>query len=120
MKTFKELYDEILASDELKKEFIECATNEKDAAAFLEKYDCGATVEELNEFMKERLAECKAAVNEKELEAVAGGTERSRLGTYGETALSFAILFGCIVYSVVEYQTTDLQRQCMWQSGNLN
>ena len=46
MKTLKELYDEILASDELKKEFAGCAANEQDTAAFLEKYGCDATVEE--------------------------------------------------------------------------
>ena len=107
MKTLKELYDEILASDELKKEFAGCAANEQDTAAFLEKYGCDATVEELKEFIKEKMAENMAKISEEKLAAAAGGTD-AELPPEGELALSFTTIFGCIVYSMADKKANCL------------
>ena len=91
MKTLQELYDEVITSEELKKEFIE--TQGKDAAvqAFLKKYGCEAKTEEVMSFIREK-ADVAAAgnifsVNKKsgtfqklsddDLRSVAGGHDKS-------------------------------------------
>ena len=74
MKTIQELYKEVIASEELKKEFMDAAKDEengqKNVEEFLKKYGCDATFDELQEFFKEKSDD---ELGEEELEAVAGG-----------------------------------------------
>ena len=72
MKSLQELYDEILASDELKQEFAEAAKSEETIAAFLKDHACDASVSDLAAFLKEQLAD-KKELSEGEMEQVAGG-----------------------------------------------
>ena len=67
MKTLQELYNEVIQSDELKKEFLEAGKNGK-AEEFIKAHGCDATLDEIKAFL-ENLT--KAA---EELENVAGGT----------------------------------------------
>lgn len=74
MKTLQELYDEVMASDELKREFMAISGDEENArekvSEFLKKHDCDATLEELKAFFEDRE---DGELSEDELEAVAGG-----------------------------------------------
>ena len=74
MKTLQELYKEVLASEELKKEFMEISKDEKNAKKnleeFLKKNGCDATYDDLQAFFKEKNA---GELSEDEVEAVAGG-----------------------------------------------
>ena len=74
MKTLQELYKEVIASDELKKEFMEAANDEKNGQKnveeFLKNHGCDASFEELKAFFKEKSEE---ELSEEELVAVAGG-----------------------------------------------
>ena len=69
MKTIEELIKEIEESEELKKEFEEIR-NKEDASTFLKKYDCSATVDEFEDFIKS-LAE--GPLSDEDAENVAGG-----------------------------------------------
>ena len=73
MKTFKELFDEIVNSEELKKAY-EAAVKSGDAAieAFLKENGCEATVEDIRNFFKEQQEECQ--LSETDMAGVAGGT----------------------------------------------
>ena len=74
MKTLQELYKEVIASEELKKEFMEASKDEKNCQKnmedFLKKYGCEATFDELKAFLDEK---SKGELDEDEVEAVAGG-----------------------------------------------
>ena len=76
MKTLQELYDEVISSDELKKEFMAASSDESDAAAFLKKHGCDSSMEELSTFLKEKFKPENVAMTELEdadLDEVAGG-----------------------------------------------
>lgn len=70
MKTFKELFAEIVTSDELKKAYEE-AVKAGSVEAFLKEQGCEATVEDVVNFFKEQSA--AAELSEEEMKAVAGG-----------------------------------------------
>ena len=74
MKTLQELYKEVMASPEMKKEFVEAAgdkeNGQKNVELFLKKYGCDATFDELKLFFNDRSEE---ELGEDELETVAGG-----------------------------------------------
>ena len=70
----QELYDEIMGSEELKKEFLDSGKNKEAAEAFLKAHGCDVTLEEFAEFLKEK-AETNAEMSKEELKAVAGGGE---------------------------------------------
>lgn len=71
MKTFEELFGEIVNSDELKKAYEEAAKSGKDAVeAFVKSHDCDATVEDILKFFKKQTGE---ELTEEEMKAVAGG-----------------------------------------------
>ena len=72
MKTIQELYDEIMASQELKAQFIEAGKAGKQEA-FLKEHGCEATLEEVAAFLKARSEE-DAPLSLNELENSAGGT----------------------------------------------
>lgn len=71
MKTLEELYNELAASDELKKEFLALKTPEE-VAAFAKKHGCDATFEDIKAFFSEE-PDKEGELSEDELENVAGG-----------------------------------------------
>ena len=74
MKTLQELYEEVKASDDLKKALAEAVKAEK-VTDFLKAHDCDATFDELKEFVAEKTAQDKPIkLNDDELDMVAGGT----------------------------------------------
>ena len=58
MKTLQELYKEVIASDELKQEFMEAAKDkengQKNVEEFLKKHECDATFDELKTFLVDK------------------------------------------------------------------
>lgn len=74
MKTLQELYGEIIASDELKRTFVEAMKANK-LDDFLKLHDCEATEEEIQEFIETKAAEdAPIELSDDELERVAGGS----------------------------------------------
>ncbi len=71
MKTIEELYDEVLASEELKAGFT-AAAKEKRLADFLKAHGCEATEAEVVEFLKARQS-AEGELSDDELDVVAGG-----------------------------------------------
>ena len=51
MKTLQELYNEVIQSDELKKEFLEAGKNGK-AEEFIKAHGCDATLDEIKAFLE--------------------------------------------------------------------
>ena len=115
MKTIQELYKEVIASDELKKEFMEATRDEKEAkkkvGEFLKKHGCDATIEEVKAFFEEKL---EGELDEDDLEAVAGGKiddsesvsehkarGREKAEMY-EMASSVGFGLGCVVLTIVD------------------
>ena len=72
MKTLQELYNEVIQSDELKKEFLEAGKNGK-AEEFIKAHGCDATLDEIKAFL-ENLTKADKELSADELENVAGGT----------------------------------------------
>ena len=74
MKTMQELYSEIMASDELKKDFVEAMKAEK-LGDFLKAHDCEATEAEIREFVETKAAEdIPIELSEDEIKHVVGGS----------------------------------------------
>ena len=73
MKTLQDLYEEIKKSDDLKKSLAE-SVKAGNVAEFLKAHDCGATMDELKEFVAEKVNRDKPIeLSEDDLEMVAGG-----------------------------------------------
>ena len=72
MKTLQELYNEVIQSDELKKEFLEAGKNGT-AEAFLKAHGCDATLDEIKAFLEDLMKSDKE-LSADELENAAGGT----------------------------------------------
>ena len=70
MKSLQELYDEIMASDELKKQFV--ALKPEQVEEFVKSQGCDATMDDIKEFLKVKMHEEKE-LSLDELENVAGG-----------------------------------------------
>ncbi len=95
MKSLETLYEEVMQSETLKKEFLEAAKAKDAVKAFLTEHGCDAGLEELQTFMKE-----KAVINvsDDDIDSVAGGKsdeERKRIAmsfvTFGVCEASRAI-----------------------------
>ena len=94
MKTIRELYDEIMASQELKDQFIEAARAGKQEA-FLKEHGCEAAMEEVAAFLKAK-AEEDAPLSMDELENSAGGECNDK--TKKEIGFSIGLLgIGCAI-----------------------
>ena len=91
MKTLQELYNEVIQSDELKKEFLEAGKNGK-AEEFIKAHGCDATLDEIKAFL-ENLTKSDKQLSADELENVAGGTCNDATG--GEAVYS-VLSFGVI------------------------
>lgn len=85
MKSIEQLYQEVLGSEELKKEFAQ-AVHENRVEDFLKKNGCEAGKQELETFLEE-LQEKEGELSENELDAVAGGCNK-------QEALFSAYTFG--------------------------
>ena len=72
-KTLQQLYGEVMASAELKKEYL-AAANDGKLDEFLSSHGCDATPEQLGEFLKHPATLPQVELCDDELEAVAGGT----------------------------------------------
>ena len=104
MKSLQELYDEVIASEEMKAEFLECGKTEEGTAEFLKKYDCTASVDELKDFLNEKMTAKANELSEEELKQIAGGTKAADVVI---TVLAFG---GCAAKSV--YVVFD-ERDCL-------
>lgn len=94
MKSLQELYDEVIASEEMKTEFLECGKTEEGTAEFLKKYDCSASVDELKAFLNEKMTAETKELSEEELKQIAGGAKAVDALI---TVLAFA---GCVTKSI--------------------
>ena len=74
MKTIQEPYGEIMANDDLKKDFV-AAMKANKLDDFLKAYDCEATEEEVQEFLETKVAShTLTGLDDDQLKSVAGGT----------------------------------------------
>ena len=87
MKSLQELYDEIMASDELKKQFV--ALKPEQVEEFVKSQGCDATMDDITAFLKAKKNEDKELTLD-ELDNVAGGHGCSQTGI--ETAMSICSL----------------------------
>ncbi len=101
MKTLEELYKKVMASDELKKEFTEAAKSKDGIDAWLKKHDCGATIEELGSFLKEKR---EGEMNDDDVEAVAGGKDGV---THNEIMCSVLVAIYCEILVVTSAAIKD-------------
>ena len=93
MKTIQELYNEVMANEELKEQFIEAAKAGRQEE-FLKEHGCEATTEELRTFFEAKANE-DAPLSFDELENAAGGACNGKTGM--EVAISVISLgTGCI------------------------
>ena len=89
MKTIEELYKEVLASEELKKEFLSLKPEEVES--FAAKYGCKASLDEIKAFFEAKKSQT-GALSDDELDQIAGGKNASER----EAAWSIASFgFGC-------------------------
>lgn len=70
MKTIEELYNQVIASEDLKKEFL--ALKPEEVEGFSEKHGCKATLDEIKAFLTEKSA-AAGELSDEELQQVAGG-----------------------------------------------
>ncbi len=71
--TLQEMYDKVMASEELKKSFAEAAQDRSKLEAWLKSNGSNATVEQVGEFLKSK--QTSGEVSDDELENVAGGSD---------------------------------------------
>ena len=99
MKTLQELYDEMLASDELKNAFVEAAKAGK-LADLLKEQGCEATADEFVAFLGEK---AQGEMTDEELDEAAGGSEEEDAAAVG-TAVGFSIVtggIGCAILAIM-------------------
>ena len=104
MKTIQELYSEIMASEELKDQFIEAAKAGKQEE-FLKAHGCEATMEEVQAFLEAKQQE-DAPLSFDELENAAGGecNDETRL----EQAISIMSAgLGCAAMAIMSASMKD-------------
>lgn len=77
MKNLNELYAEVMADEDLQKEFLE-ANQDGKIAEFLKAHDCEATLSEIEEFVKNSFGE-SGELSDDELDNVSAG---KKCGTY--------------------------------------
>ncbi len=97
MKTIQELYSEIMASQELKAQFIEAAKAGKQEE-FLKAHGCEATLQEVQAFLEANQKE-DAPLFLDELDNAAGGTCNGK--TYNERLISvISVGLGCATMAI--------------------
>ena len=91
--TINEVYDKVMASDELKKSFAKAAESKETFEAWIKAQGCDASAEEVAQFLKGKTGE----LSDDELESVAGGIDSLELT--GKIVGSFVSAgVGCLVY----------------------
>lgn len=97
MKTLEQLYEEIRASEDLKKELSDVLVKQDKTAllAFYRANGCEASEDEVKAFLKEKLAEgnIPSELTEEELEQITGGSEIA-VGIFATITMT-----QCIVYT---------------------
>ena len=100
MKTVQELYNEIMANDELKKAFAAAAQSEEAIVAFAKEHGVDTTLDEIKAFLKEQTQAGNKELAPEEMENAAGGTCNER--TKDEKKLSiFTLGVGCAVDAIL-------------------
>ena len=106
MKTLKELYNEIITNDELKKAFAAAAQSEEAIVAFAKEHGVDTTLDEIKAFLKEQTQAGNKELAPEEMENAAGGTCNER--TDSEMYLSiFGLGVGCAIATVLSAVTKD-------------
>lgn len=90
MKTLETLYQEVLASDELKKELAKAAHSPDTLAQWVKSQGCDAALEQVKAFLKEKQAKA-GELSDDELTTAAGGCN-----TYEAIDSVISLGFGCI------------------------
>ena len=98
MKTIEELYNEVLASEELKKEFLSLKPEEVEG--FAAKYGCKASLDEIKAFFEAKKNQA-GELSDADLDQVAGGKSADGLEAL---ASAFSVGLAC-VYLVMESLT---------------
>ena len=70
MKTIEELYSEVIASEDLKKEFL--ALKPEEMEGFAEKYGCKATLDEIKAYISENIPD-SGVLSDNDLTQISGG-----------------------------------------------
>ena len=104
-KTIAEVYEEVMKSAELQKEFLAAEQNGT-IAAFAAAHGCEATAEEVQAFLKSKLNEDKE-LSPDELEQAAGGGTK----TYGPTCPTCG-KEDCLVTNLVKVENGSGYEQC--------
>ncbi len=99
--TLQEMYDKVMASEELKKSFAEAAQDKEKLTEWLRANGSDATVEQVAEFLKAKQA--SGEVSDEELENVAGGIDNCGHGTFSV----FTLAIGCAIESEVKSTAED-------------
>ena len=108
MKTIQELYNEIMASKELKEQAIEAAKAGKQEE-FLKEHGCEATLEDVKAFLEAKQQE-DAPLSMDELDNAAGGECNNTTGR--ELVTSFVSLgLSCVVEAAVSASTGYVGQQ---------
>jgi hypothetical protein len=102
MKTLKELYGEVMASGELKKQYL-AAANDGKINEFLSSHGCDASESELNAFLSNPKELPQGEVSDDELDAVAGGT------CYHDGRPVVTIANYCDYWTCEDCGTTDIE-----------
>jgi len=108
MKTLEALYEEVMQSETLKKEFLEAAKAKDAVKAFLTEHGCDAGLEELQTFMKE-----KAVINisDEDIDSVAGGKSDME-----KERIAFSVItFGICEATIAIISKTDDDLDCSFE-----
>ena len=95
MKTIRELYEEIMASEEMKEELAAAGSDREAIEAFLKKYQCSCTREEMLAFFRER-EESIRELSADELSAAAGGINITVIGASLIMPVNCALCSVCV------------------------
>ncbi len=80
--TLQEIYDKVMASEELKRSFAEAAGDKGRLEAWLGAHGSDATAEQVGEFLKSKSGQTSGEISDDELENVAGGGISGGGGAY--------------------------------------
>ena len=113
MKTLETLYQEVLASDELKKGLAEAAKTPEGLKAWICAQGCEATLEQVQAFLKEK-QEKTGELTDDELESAAGGCNAEE----GIVSV-FMIGLGCAIMAAVSAQDAEDGNWVKGEDGRL-
>ena len=102
MKTLEELYSEVLASEELKKEFLSLKPEEVEG--FAAKYGCKASLDEIKAFFETKKNQA-GELCDAELDQIAGGKEYSGTEAF-VSILGFGV--GCAIAVGISLATGEV------------